>query len=268
MAWTDKDEQEYQALKQQFETIKSKLLIQPSETVQTKNMGMQPNYIPSQDPAASGRVEEEMGPITDALTLGVGGATAPIKAIAPQAIRAAKMIPAAKEVIGKGLGRAGEVLRAPAKEASEKLMNEAVTKVPGYVERGVDKTILADSFKMVKGQRGPVSVVNAVNSGQVEMTAQRARDLIKFIGQEMKNKAGAFGKKGDANYAEASKAISKARKFLSENVEGYAKPAKDLSNAYLKSSLLKKAGLGIVGAGTLYAAGNPLLSALKSLGGR
>lgn len=188
-------------------------------------------------------LEEVPGPITNALMLGIGGASAPLKSIAPQAIKTTESIPAVAQTIGKSLGRVGEVAFAPLKSTSEAAINAAEQAAGVTLKSPVTKQI-AKEVGLPKGSQTFADVTNVVKTklqGGEKLPLQTAKDFL--------NKAETVFKQplGKAEKANLSQTVKLVREYLNKEIKGRAKPATDLANAYLRSNIVK----GATGAGAL-----------------
>jgi hypothetical protein len=109
-------------------------------------------------PAASGMVEEVPGPITNALMMGVGGGASPLEGVATIV---SKALPTAKEAIGKGLARAGEVAFAPFKSTSEAAINAA--------EQGAGVVLRSPVTKQMAQELGLQKALNTLQKSQTQL---------------------------------------------------------------------------------------------------
>jgi len=185
-------------------------------------------------PEASGMVEEVPGPITNALMMGVGGLSAPIKGVAPQI--AETVVPAVKS-IGQGISRVGEVAFAPLKSTSEAALN-AAEQGAGVVLRSPVTKQMAQELGLKKGAQSFSDVSNAIKStldsgGRIPL--QTAKDFL--------NKADTVFKTamGKAEKAALSQSVAAVRAYLNKEIPGRAIPAAKLANSYLRSNIVKGA---------------------------
>lgn len=169
------------------------------------------------------------------------------------------------KAVGKGIGRAAEVIGAPLKSTSEAAIKVAEEGM-GIVNKAIDTKLMGTEIGLTKNSSTIANVLNTMETKLAEgakLAPQTLKNYVNYVGNLMKENKIASGSN---NFAVASKTIAKARQLLSEAVPARAKSAKDLANAYKRDKILKGA-LKITGGAALLGGGGSLIAALRKLGG-
>jgi molybdopterin-binding protein len=166
--------------------------------------------------------------------MGVGGGASPLEGVAPIV---SKALPTAKEAIGKGLARAGEVAFAPFKSTSEAAIN-AAEQGAGVVLRSPVTKQMAQELGLQKGAQSFAEVSNSIKS-----TLDSGGRIPLQVAKDFLNKADTVFKTamGKAEKAALSQSVAAVRNFLNKEIPARSMPAAKLANAYLRSNIAKGA---------------------------